>query len=202
MAENNNDKHLPKATEEKQDDVLIESQLIDPPKVVRDIFESVLAHKSAYLMVALLIAVLMILFGGYLFGDSLYLFKDIGSDTINYYYPQMLNVSNYLREEGIPAWSFNQGMGQNMLPLSIGDPFMCILYLFDPKSLAYGIAWMEVLKFFIAGFLFYKYLRILSFTHHSSLVGGLAYAFCGFMMVGSGWYVFSTQGVYIAALLL
>ena len=93
-------------------------------------------------------------------------------------------------------------MGQNMLPLSIGDPFMCILYLFDPKSLAYGIAWIEVLKFFLAGFLFYKYLRILSFTHHSSLVGGLAYAFCGFMMVGSGWYVFSTQGVYIAALLL
>ena len=202
MADNNNDKHLPKATEEKQDDILIESQQIQAPKVVRDFFESVLANNSAYLMAALLSAVLMILFWGYLFGDSLYLFKDIGSDTINYYYPQMLNVSNYLREEGIPAWSFNQGMGQNMLPLSIGDPFMCILYLFDPKSLAYGIAWMEVLKFFIAGFLFYKYLRILSFTHHSSLVGGLAYAFCGFMMVGSGWYVFSTQGVYIAALLL
>jgi hypothetical protein len=64
-------------------------------------------------MAALLSAGLMILFGGYLFGDSLYLFKDIGSDTLNYYYPQMLNVSNYLREEGIPAWSFYQCMGQN-----------------------------------------------------------------------------------------
>ena len=198
MPDTNNDKHLPKLTEVKQQDVLIEKE----PTLSVDFFETGLANKSAFLMAALLLALLMILFGGYLFGDSLYLFKDIGSDTLNYYYPQLLNVSNYLREEGIPAWSFYQGMGQNMLPLSIGDPFMCILYLFDPKSMAYGIAWMEVLKLFIAGFLFYKYLRILSFTHHSSLVGGLAYAFCGFMMVGSGWYVFSTQGVYIAALLL
>ena len=90
-------------TEVKQQDVLIESQQIQAPKVVSDFFESVLANKSVYLMAALLLVVTMILFWGYLFGDSLYLFKDIGSDTINYYYPQMLNVSNYLREEGIPA---------------------------------------------------------------------------------------------------
>jgi hypothetical protein len=35
----------------------------------------------------------MTLFGGYLFGDSRYLFKDIGSDTLNYYFPQMLKLS-------------------------------------------------------------------------------------------------------------
>jgi hypothetical protein len=117
MPDNNNDKHLSKLTEVKQQDVLIEKE----PTLSVDFFETGLANKSAYLMAALLLVLLMILFGGYLFGDSLYLFKDIGSDTLNYYYPQLLNVSNYLREEGIPAWSFYQGMGQNMLPLSIVD---------------------------------------------------------------------------------
>jgi len=64
MVENNNDKHLTKATEEKQEDVLIENQQINKSTQIVDLFETVLGNKSAYLMVALLLALLMILFGG------------------------------------------------------------------------------------------------------------------------------------------
>jgi hypothetical protein len=49
-----------KKTDKKQEDVLIEKE----PTQAVDLFETVLGNKSAYLMVALLLAVLMILFGG------------------------------------------------------------------------------------------------------------------------------------------
>ena len=197
---NNNSKGNSTKTQVKSPDTKIQKP--HAPTIVVDLFEAVLGKKSFYLLSGILLLLLLFLFGGFLFGDRLFLFKDIGSDSINYYYPQMVNVAAYLEEYGIPSWSFNLGMGQNMLPLSIGDPFMWPLYLIGKENLAYGIAWMEVLKFLSAGLLFYNFLRMLKMSYHSSIIGALAYSFSGFMVIGSGWYVFSTQGVYIAALLL
>jgi uncharacterized membrane protein YfhO len=174
---------------------------LQPMTVVVDLFEAVLGKKTALLMAGILLVLLFILFGGFIFGDRLFLFKDIGSDTINVFYPQLVHVADYLSKEGLPKWSFNQGMGQNILPLSVGDPFNWILYIMGKENLAYGIAWVELLKLFTGGMFFYAYLRTMKMTYHSSMIGGMAYAFCGFMVVGSGWYIFSTQAVYFALFL-
>ena len=171
------------------------------PTVVVDFFEVILGKKAIFLLGALLLVLLLVLFGSFLFGDKLFLFKDIGSDTINIFYPQLVHVADYLSKEGLPKWSFNQGMGQNILAMSISDPFNWILYAMGKENLAYGIVWVELLKLFLSGLFFYGFLTCLNFSKHSSMIGAIGYAFCGFMVVGSGWYVFSTQGTYIALFL-
>jgi hypothetical protein len=167
-----------------------------------DFFEVTLGSRSNYFFVALLAAMLFMVFGSFIFGDRLFLFRDIGSDTINGFYPKLYYIAQYLREAGFPKWSFSEGMGQNILPASLGDPFNWLLYIIGKDYLAYGIAWVEFIKIFCAGIFFYAFLRILRISYHTSFISALAYSFSGFMMVGSGWYIFSTQGVYAALLLL
>jgi len=172
------------------------------PTLIVDLFEAVLQKKTLFLFLGLIGIILFFIFGSFLFGDRLFLFKDIGSDTINLFYPRLYHISDYLENQGLPKWSFSDGMGHNILPTSIGDPFNWLLYAMGKENLAYGIVWVELLKFMTTGVVFYLFLRSLQLTFHSSLIGGLLYPFSGFMLVGSGWYVFSTQGLYIALLLL
>lgn len=173
------------------------------PKNPVDLFEQTLGDKSKYVAFAALFFIAMSIYGSFLLGNDVFLYKDIGSDTINVFYPNLYAISEYLGTEGFPGWSFRQGMGQNILPFSIGDPFNWILYLFYGKdSLATGIAVIETIKVLTAGMLFYAYLRTLKLEYYPAIVGAILYAFSGFMMIGSGWYVFTTEGVYVVLLLL
>ena len=137
----------------------------------------------------------------YLLLDKLFLFKDVGSDTINYYYPRWVHIADYLRTDGLPRWSFNSGMGQSLLPNSIGIPFDWPLFALGSNRLAYGIAYLAAFKAILGGAIFYLYLRLVSPNVYVCMVGGLLYAFSGFMILGGSWYIFSTEAVYLALLL-
>lgn len=147
-------------------------------------------------------AMLLILFKNYLFGSWLYLFDDTGSDTLNVFYPSIKHIADYFREEGLPAWSFRQGIGQNIFPNSLSDPFNYPLYLAGGDSMAYWIAWVECLKILLGGWLFTRYLRIMGMDGYVSMLGGLFFAFSGYAIIGSGWYVFTSDLTHVALLLL
>src|SRR5437763_1534889 len=55
-----------------------------------------------------------VVFRDFVFGNATLLYKDLGSDTLNGYYPVVFHFSQYLREYGIPLWSFSTGLGQNV----------------------------------------------------------------------------------------
>ena len=55
-----------------------------------------------------------IIFKDFIFFKKVYLFKDIGSDSYNLAYPNFAHNAKYLAENGVPSWSFQQGLGQNM----------------------------------------------------------------------------------------
>jgi uncharacterized membrane protein YidH (DUF202 family) len=148
-----------------------------------------------------LAAVALVVFRDFVLGQSTYLFKDIGSDTLNVFYPSFVLVAKLLRH-GLPGWSFAQGMGQDVFPNSVGDPFNDLLYLLGPDRLAYGIAIVELLKLLMAGALFYVLLQLRGKTGFTSALGALGFAFCGSIIVGGTWYVFSTNVVQAAFLLV
>ena len=104
-------------------------------------------------------------------------------------------------ESGFPGWSFQTGMGQNIFPQNFGDPFRYIYYLAGRTNIPYLIIYVELLKIFIATGLFYSFLKIINLKTTSSVLGALLYGFSGYMIVGSGWYIFSTEAVYVALLL-
>ena len=113
-----------------------------------------------YILLFLLTIISFFVFKDFIFLNKIYLYKDIGSDSINATYPHMYQVAYYMQHESlIPKWSFYQGMGQNIFPFAIPDPYYLILMLFGPDNLGYGIGYMEIAKIFSAGILFYLFLK-------------------------------------------
>jgi uncharacterized membrane protein YfhO len=137
-------------------------------------------------------------FKDYLLLKKLYIFKDIGSDTYNQAYPFYVHMSNYFRSDGIPRWSFNVGMGQNTFPGIFSDPFTLIISLFRPGQIPFVIVYIELLKIFLSGIFFFLYLRIMKMNSYVAIIGGLSFAFSGYMITGTEWYNFSTYCVYMA----
>ncbi|MEM7101926.1 MAG: YfhO family protein [Bacteroidota bacterium] len=166
-------------------------------------FDKMIAGKGVYIAAALLTVVGFVVFRKYLLLQQVYIFKDIGSDTLNLFYPQFVHIADYIREYGFPTtWSFRQGMGQNILPNNAGDPFNWLMYLKGGHALAYLIAYAEYLKVIAGGLFFFGFLRVLNLNMYTSIVGAILYGFTGFMIVGGGWYIFSSEAVFAALLFL
>lgn len=167
---------------------------------ITDFFET-LGYKAIWLCLGLIALIAFVIFKDFIFQQKIYLFKDIGSDSLNASWPWMVHSADYISKYGIPSWSFNMGMGQNILSFSFYDPFDYILYFFGKNNMQYLLVYKEIAKILLAGFLFFKYLKLLKLSNYTATIGALLYAFSGYMIVGSGWFLFSFE-VFNAALLL
>jgi len=159
------------------------------------------ARRPALTTFALLAALCAVVFRDFLFGPKLYLFKDVGGDSLTLFYPRFVHIAGYLRTEGLPGWSFSQGFGQDIRPFSLGDPFTWILYAVGPGRVAHAFAWMEAAKLVCAGGFFGAALRTAGLRPAAAAVGAVLYAFSGVMVVGSAWTVVSAYGVQLALIL-
>jgi hypothetical protein len=162
----------------------------------------VLERHAPLATLALLGLLALVVFRDFLFGDALYLFRDIGHDTINLFYPRWVHIADYLRSDGLPGWSFSQGLGQDIRPFALGDPFTWILYACGASNIASALVFVEATKLVAAGMLFFAYLRLIGCRPLTAAIGSVLYAFSAFMLVAGSWYVFSSRGVAFALLLL
>ncbi|MCW3121263.1 MAG: hypothetical protein JWQ38_755 [Flavipsychrobacter sp.] len=126
----------------------------------------------------------------------------MGSDSENYLYPNLYNSASYISKYGIPKWSFNFGMGQNIFPFFLRDPFDIFIYIAGKDHIFYGTVYKEFFKILAGGVTFYYYLKSLSRSNYTSLIGALLYSFCGFTILGSGWQIFTFEAFNMALLLL
>jgi uncharacterized membrane protein YfhO len=179
---------------------LIKRTIPDAIGTLPNILRYRLFPPAVALLVLTVIAV--IVFRNFLLGKYVYLYKDIGRDSINIAYPAFVHYADYLRSWGIPAWSFCQGMGQWIFPFSFNDPFNTILYCLGSQNIAYAMAYIEIFKILCAGMLFFAFLRTALVPVSVAVIGGILYAFSGFAIVGSCWSIFTTEAVYFALLLL
>lgn len=158
-------------------------------------------NKSSLFYILFFVPIAFFVYNDFILLNKLFLFKDIGSDTLNISYPHLVHLSDYLRTEGLPSWSFNQGMGQNIYPFSFGEPFNLILMLLGREWLPFGIVYVEIIKLFLGGLFFLLFLKELNIRNMPSSLGGLMFSFSGYMVLGGCWYTFSTEAVYCALLL-
>ncbi|MCX7728554.1 MAG: YfhO family protein, partial [Bacteroidia bacterium] len=141
------------------------------------------------------------IFNDFLLQEKLFLFKDIGSDTLNGVWPYHYLYAKYFHTEGIPKWSFQEGMGQNIFSGWLRDPFEMIAYIIGPDSIPRIFIYIEVLKIILAGWTFYFFLRMWNISPLSSTIGGLMFAYSGFMIIGACWYLFTYEGLMMALML-
>ena len=164
-------------------------------------YDSYIKGKELYYLFGILFAITYFVFSDFISLKKVYLFRDIGSDSINIYFPALASMSDYLKSDGIPGWTFGQGMGQNMFPLWFSDLFSDFLILFDKSKIPYGIVFMEIIKIILSGFVFYKYLKELKLSNYSSLLFSCLFAFSGFIILGGCWTIFSSEALYAILIL-
>jgi len=173
------------------------------PRSTPSVVKNPLFEKHAFAIAfGLTTLIAFFIFKDYLLFKNVYLFRDIGSDTLNGLYPPMCNYENYIRQYGFPSWSFSYGMGQTILPLFLHDPFDIFLYLIGRDHFVYWIAYKEFAKVVLGGMIFFAYLRLIVKDGFTCVAGTLLFAFSGFMILGSGWYIFSFEAFNLALLLL
>src|SRR6266702_1867367 len=147
-----------------------------------------------------LLLVGVLIFSNFLLLDKVLLFKDVGADSVNDSYPYFVHLSDYIRREGLPSWSFCVGMGQSLFYLMgslIWDP---VIWL-PREVIAHALIFQHLFKALIAGLLFFRFLQLRGLTLYASLLGSLQLAFSSYMCTGSCWIVSADETVGFTFLL-
>jgi len=140
-------------------------------------------------------------FRDFLFGPALLLYKDIGNDSLTSYYPDFVHLSNYIRSNGFPSWSFHIGMGQDLAYATgylIWQPVTWLPQEWIPSALVF----QHLAKIVIAGVLFFHFSRLLGAPVLAASLGSLLLAFSAYVNMGSCWYPLADEVIAYAAVLL
>ena len=153
------------------------------------------------LVILLQLLVGALIFRDFLFGDKLLLYKDIvGSDSVNDTYPTLVHLSDYIRYQGFPSWSFSSGMGQSLFYLTGSLIWEPISWL-PRQFIASGLVFQHLVKALIAGLLFFRFLRLRGLNLAGSLAGALFVAFSAHMCMGSCWIISADDTVCLTFVL-
>lgn len=174
---------------------------LPPGSISASTISNFIKGKENYFLLAAMAICCLIVFYDFISGDKVYLYKDIGSDSLNICLPWLNHISDYIKTNGIPKWSFSQGLGQNIFPLWLGDFFSDLLMLSPSAQIPYLLVFAEILKIFICGFLFFKYLSELKMSRYTAYIGSFLFAFSGYIILGSCWFLFSVEAVYVILIL-
>ena len=141
-----------------------------------------------------------VVFGPFLFGDKLLLYRDIGSDSVTSYYPDMMHLARYLREDGFPLWSFHAAMGQNLFQ-NIGAVILTPVVSFSPSKIAELLVYQHLFYVVGTGLLFYKFFELRGLDPRAGFVGAILLSFSAYLCMGSCWTICAEEVVCIALVL-
>jgi Bacterial membrane protein YfhO len=154
-----------------------------------------------YLIAALALTLVgVLIFHQFLWHGKLPLYLDIGADSLNDYYPTFVHLSDYIRHEGFPSWSFSVGMGQSIFYLA-GDLIWEPVVWLPKRLIADALIFQHLLKTLITGLIFFRFLQIRGLNLCSSLLGSLLLAFSAYMCMGSCWIINADEVVGFSFLL-
>ena len=142
----------------------------------------------------------LLVYSHFIFGDGTLLYKDVGVDSINIYYPRYVLVSDYIRDEGIPSWSFRVGMGQNIFS-SLSALLISPVVWLAKGTIARALVYQHLLYVLLSGVLFALFLASRGLAFASCLLGALLLSFSAYMCMGSCWYFHANEVVCFTFLL-
>lgn len=161
-----------------------------------------------FVLVFLILISCLAIYYKYIFGNRLFLFQDVGSDTKDSYLMFYNLYANKLIHHSFSFYDFTSGLGSNIISgqLYLFDPFSIILvitgYLFSISSIASALIYVNIFKIVCSGIFCYMFLK----SHHvsgiSNLIASYIYAFNGFIILWGQHYFFATFIVLLPLLLL
>jgi uncharacterized membrane protein YfhO len=149
----------------------------------------------------ILLAVGIAIFWPFIAGDGVLLYRDIGKDSWNSYYMDYVHLSNYIRTDGFPSWSFHIGMGQDMA-YATGFLFLEPVTWLPARFIAQALVFQHLLKVLVAGLLFFRFLQLQRAPTPIALLGSLVVAFSAYMTMGASCPLFTQELLVFTALLV
>lgn len=141
------------------------------------------------------------IFWPFVFGDGVLLYRDIGRDSLSSYYTDFVHLSNYLRSDGFPSWSFHIGMGQD-LAYATGFLFWEPVSWLPARFIARALVYQHLVKVLVAGLLFFRFWQLRGAPLPVAILGSLVIAFSAYMTLGSCWYLPAEELLAFTAILL
>jgi len=158
--------------------------------------------KSFQILLLLTTIGILFIYGPFIIGDKMYVYLDIGADTYSSYWPYYAFYSDFVREMKWGFWSFNFGLGGNILTFHslLLDPFNIILFLFNKESLDYGLVVVTILKIYTVSLFAYKFLKLFKISNYALILATISYTFSSFFIVWGQHYHFATMFVLFTVL--
>jgi len=153
----------------------------------------IIEEKTILIIVYSILILDLVLFFSFIFGNRLFIFHDIGSDTFRSYFPATYLIAEKLLFN-LKGWSFNIGAGTNIFSLisQFGDPYNLFLYLFGKENIATMMVFIAILKNVTAGLFTYIYLGQFQFRKETKILSSVLFAFNGFIMLWGQHYSFAS----------
>lgn len=130
------------------------------------------------------------------------LYKDIGSDSINIFYPHLVQAAKIYKQYGSSSGFSMEFVMGGSVGFNKYDPFAWLTLWGGPASIARNLAFVEIVKLLCTTVLGFFFFRNQSYANITSAIGALCFGFSGYVVLGaSGWYVHSAQVMYIVAML-
>lgn len=126
-----------------------------------------------------------IIYGKMLIGSHIYMYVDIGSDTINIYYPSLYYLVNSMKSGNFDLFIPYIALGNSVFSIitQMLDPFFVILLLIPMKYLPLGILITSILKIYIisvfAFLIFKRYFK----SRSAQVICPLIYTFSSYIIL-------------------
>lgn len=162
------------------------------------------ALKGKALWIALSVVALMaaVIYWDFITLQKTLLYTDIGSDSINVFYPIWYQSVKLWTEYGATSgYSLEVVMGQ---PVGFGiwNVYNWMMAAGGLVGLPFSFGFIEVFKALMTGLFSFLYFKRLGLTNAVTLVGVICFSWSGYQAIGSaGWYNFSAE-VWLIAMVL
>jgi uncharacterized membrane protein YfhO len=145
-------------------------------------------------LIIVILLMTIIIFKKFIFDGYLYLYQDIGNDTINSYYPYYVRFIRAIKNGSLSFWFNDLGLGNNILSMGelFTDPFSLILFPFGTTHLVEGLLVKAIVSILCAGVFFYAYEGNFKLSEKAKVLGAILYAFNGYIILWGQHYHFAT----------
>lgn len=144
----------------------------------------------------------------FIFGDKLFIYMDMGADTMQQYYPYYLNCVRRITEGTFSIWNWDYGLGTSLINniSQTLDPFGIFVIL---GGVVFGIGKVrrllviaQILKIIISALLCRYFLKLFPVSERAACIGGYLYAFNGYLMLWGQHYLLGTICIYLLLILI
>lgn len=136
-----------------------------------------------------------ILYHDYIFGDKIFVFVDIGSDTYAAYFPLIKLAGELLKD--FSTYTFHWGIGNDLFKIGfLYDIFNWPLFFLEDETLLKSLVYIMILKHLLASQLFYRFIQYYNFCSLANIITSIYFAFIATMIIWGQHYQFSSGIIY------